>query len=834
MGSVIHFLPGKRNEHLSLIVGKIYCILFSLLPLIDSMNGILNQGGNTEGSISLGILYRTMVIVVAILIIMMNGMELSRIWIIPAFIAVLFLPHLNDILLNTSPRTDIGFRAVWMKTVMPFICIEAFYIISSWKKSAQIAKRVFNFWSVVFPLVILIPYCMGVGFSTYSESNAGYKAFFYSQNDLAFVLILLYMYSWNEIRKGLSPQNIAASIMLAGCLVLLGLKSGYFFAIAVPIITIFFLQWKDRRWRLAALTFAILASVLLITQFSGVLKEIWVRWVWFSQRLGNFWTFISSGRLDRIPDALEYMLQSEETSLWMVFGSGYRYLPALKGWPFIEMDPFDLFFVFGILGVLVYVIYFGSLFQNERKRGELDAFVYEAGISSVIISTVAGHVFFNSAMSAMVISVYALYIFEAEKKVGHTDDRMKKGKKDDAKQYIFLSHCMSGVGGGQRYIQAKAKWLLQEGWNVVVFHVADGKLKMNFPKEILIVEVPNLVSMPASQTNRALKFALNSMVNNVQTPNAETLVVESLSCKLGMWGELLANKLDGTNFIYLIDEETDVDTSSARSFLKEKLSRHEVACINPRILSKAIFGSESGKEDFEEYILPAWMGESPVKDIPFEGNGTVSEYSIALIGRLDKSYNDDAFNEVGRFCQKHAERSFRIWIVGDTENDVRRKKLISKLDDLDNVTLRMMGYMFPIPKELITGCDAVIAKAGSATACATTGVKVICYQHEADNVAGVIGFDIPKSTSLPNSKLNLCAVLEELFFGTAYLEENRKFELPRIQEPDYRKHLEYVVRQVEYENVLQIRPSKRDRCKGLWVSLFGNVNYRKILRTLRK
>lgn len=369
-------------------------LLFLPLPIIDSLNGMMN-GGTNDGILSLGMVYR-LIILAYCCVVLAQGIIPKRFLVLAVSILLfVILPHTFDLISGS-------FLSLTVKSLLPIICIETFIKTSyyDYRVHSRLDWLV-KCWSFLFPLAILIPFVLGIGFQTYGEGTTGYKGFFYAQNDLCFVLSVLFFFTCGKLFRRLTFFNVLQAILLGFCIVLLGMKSGYILMLVSILYWIMRAEMTTIR-RLVTILMICLVFLTAMPLISEAMSSVVDRWMYFSNVSSSFLDFFSSGRLERIPIAFEYCNASEVNPAWFLFGTGMRYGESLAPFGLIEMDPFDLFFQFGLPGVLLIIGYYLSFLFLKLPDGKGH---YRMALAmAFVLSVAAGHVL-NSALSAMIFAV---------------------------------------------------------------------------------------------------------------------------------------------------------------------------------------------------------------------------------------------------------------------------------------------------------------------------------------------------------------------------------------------------------------------------------------------
>lgn len=374
------------------------------LPLVDSLNGYLNNGGN-EGGLSVGLVYRLLVIVVCLAASCSRRIRRRTLGIYCVIILVVMVPHMYSLITSAS------FLSLTIKTILPVICIETFLRSEDNRSDTrELIVRLLESWIILFPLTVLVPFSLGIGFQTYGEGAAGYKGFYYAQNDLCFVLVTMFFIASVRTLREFSFSGLLAILMNGACLLLLGMKSGYILMVLAILFCVLNndMPLKNR----IAISLAIcLGCAFLIPAVSDNIGQIMQRWTYFSNSANSFSSFLSSGRIERIGIAAAGLNAEGSQPAWFIFGVGEGYAQYLAPFGLVEMDPFDVFFQFGIVGAVLLLGYYGSFFMKkpDKRWGWLRLLLAVAFAMSLL----AGHVA-NSALSGMVLSVLCALAWAVE------------------------------------------------------------------------------------------------------------------------------------------------------------------------------------------------------------------------------------------------------------------------------------------------------------------------------------------------------------------------------------------------------------------------------------
>lgn len=370
---------------------KLFWVLMVILPIIDSLNGLFNGGQNEDG-LSIGIIYRIFIAVLCITMICMVSIPLKTLIFYALFALYCFL----SVSLNPDAST---YLLLLFRLILPMLIITTVEVYHSNElMNLRQLDALFVWWEIAFPLSILIPYLLGIGFQTYGNGSVGYKGLYYAQNDIGYILGTLYLFSIYRLWKKLSFANLIVSLAILTFNLVLGLKSNYLMVGFVTVIYVFNLRDVKRKWISKLIGVLIISGgiVFVLSQYRSEIQSIILRWQYFYyQEEGlSFWT---SSRIERVPVAYDWVV-NQFGSWGIVWGTGLGYMAhtVFNASNFVEMDFFDILFQLGVIGVIFVYGFYVSRYKKYCPKG---AFKW-AFLLAIICSTLAGHVL-ESALSGM-------------------------------------------------------------------------------------------------------------------------------------------------------------------------------------------------------------------------------------------------------------------------------------------------------------------------------------------------------------------------------------------------------------------------------------------------
>ncbi|MBC2057637.1 hypothetical protein HCJ57_14010 [Listeria booriae] len=392
---------------------SIFMGLTAIFPLIDFLNGFFLTSGIP---IPIGVLYRLFFFVFLLGMIAIEKIPKSPF----TFVTFLFIAGNLGIFL---------FQSVWLQNPLTWIIedmsvfIKYFlwalipYYIYQRKALFQTInyEKIFIVISFLFTVLLLIPYVLGVGNQTYDNSNAGYKGFFFANNDTSFAFIVSITFTVQALIQRLQGKwNYRLLLLLllyTGnmlCLLLVGTKTGIVYGAVVSIIVLLRLLFVVRYRSAMHKIFVWLMSILLMgwvllrgLAFAGqMIAGTYDRMVYFYYLYdGNLVRLFTSSRSDFLEGGLTHFLASPYPIFTMFFGQGFEYrLEHFGRLGLIEMDFFDAFFALGILGMLFLVILLGYYIVMALKKTNQSLYSY-LFLVILLYGFFAGHVLFSALSS---------------------------------------------------------------------------------------------------------------------------------------------------------------------------------------------------------------------------------------------------------------------------------------------------------------------------------------------------------------------------------------------------------------------------------------------------
>jgi O-antigen ligase like membrane protein len=409
-------IPARASRRTSWTQAYAWC-LFYVMPFADAATGYLVLSGNfaeaAAGSISQ--LLRAALMIPALLLIKGRAIYAAM---LPIFYVLIFESvmlirhqHLEWFVVGTV----YGFKLAYL--AVSYLALR--------DKSRRPEHRVdvatyFIHGASLYGLILVLSTVAGLSTPTYGEGNFGSKGLFASGNGLALYLGCAALLSLVRAEPNQGWRASWESLFLLMCCLLVGTKASLICAVIFIAIRLQRASLPSKFLALGAVTTGILLLAKPISTAFGILFDVILYRFETSESL---FSFLASGRDLYVADALGRFDLSGWSVLRLIFGAGafvsFRDLDAaLTEYDTLESDFFDIFFAYGLLGLICYggIILWGILLSI---RGRQYSLLVVWGCTC-LYSAMAGHVAFN-AMSGMAIPVFLI--------------AMQRAKGADAKAY---------------------------------------------------------------------------------------------------------------------------------------------------------------------------------------------------------------------------------------------------------------------------------------------------------------------------------------------------------------------------------------------------------------
>lgn len=324
------------------------------------------------------------------------------------------------------------------------------------------------------------------------------------------------------------------------------------------------------------------------------------------------------------------------------------------------------------------------------------------------------------------------------------------------KKYIILLGAIRNVGGAQAYTANKLKYMEEKGWEPHAFFFVDGEITINYLLRFKNNYIPELQNEIKYSTAQQIANAVNRISSVVG--HADEIVIESTILFLSFWGEYIAEKMNARHIVFILEEELRRITRREAAFFDFKLQRNELVFGSQRRLLQLFrFYYHLKYRKYHQSLLPFCsnvVDYAPAK-IPDELLCSHS-YKILTIGRLLKPYIKPMFKAIKSFAEKYPQKRFSLIVIGGDADGNLENETKELFCHLTNIDVHMMGYVYPIPYDLIKIADVAIASSNSVLVSANEGIPTIvvdAYDFKAIGIYGITTNNLLHRTHEPKTPI---------------------------------------------------------------------------------
>ena len=383
-------------------INSIFLFLICLSPFFDTLNGIFRE---LKLNIPVTAPFRILAVFVGLYLIFKYSTKDFLLSIIS--LGIMSVSAIFHILVFKEGIYESLYNVIqWNYFVILFLALKNIF---SYSKVRNESGSWLNIFTVTSLSCYLIPYILGLGNYTYASTKNGYKAFFIATNSVSFMYISLFFANIYVLTKKLKLEYLIKVGLLALCLLLIGTKACLLFMLlGVMIIGIRFLKSEvDTPIKLLVLFGGIVLCMGALFVYKDSLIASVNRMIIMYNKSDNIFDFLSSSRLERIPKYV-YSFTNDNVIVKNLFGIGKSLYPDLN---IVEMDYFDLYFQYGLIGFITMIFMQYYIFSNIIKIEKKSVFVV---FLIVVYGFVVGHVFTNALSST--IAALTLTYMQIEKK----------------------------------------------------------------------------------------------------------------------------------------------------------------------------------------------------------------------------------------------------------------------------------------------------------------------------------------------------------------------------------------------------------------------------------
>lgn len=371
--------------------------LLILSPIFDNINGYFLLSGRNS---NISVIFKTIIFLFCITMSFqfMTGNKMIGI----VFLILIFAIQLIVFRIKYEGLAyDISSLIKLMTPIVIVMAVQTLKIND--RTTAMCIDRVSRFYCWFFPISLMIPAFLNIGYATYS-SGEGNKGFYYAGNEIAIIMVIVFALELEKYRSNKTKVNFLNIILGVISILYIGTKTGYI-ALIVFILAMLYSEKNINRKFLNAILIVpgtFLGLWYVINNVNAVTQSVHAI-IWrYTTRLSKGVSFLLSGRELRIRRAFE-LVYSNNFIKNILIGIGTNVaeneLDIL-----IEMDLLDLFIRFGLIVSIVIISFY---VKNVRQIIKGKRILYITGsLLACGASVFAGHMLFSPMVSMVLMILF--------------------------------------------------------------------------------------------------------------------------------------------------------------------------------------------------------------------------------------------------------------------------------------------------------------------------------------------------------------------------------------------------------------------------------------------
>ncbi len=401
-----------------------------LTPLLDASTAILMQVMNTNLPITnlIKVVFMALLFAYVVWMPKTKARKYVLYWIAVLIVyGILFVIHLQE--LNMGVLIQEG-KEVVKYFFYPFTLLSLYAIYE--QRKLPMKMEVFSYVFILYMGLIVCSTVLNVGSNAYTQGKIGEVGLFHSLNEIGAIIVLLYPFFLLQLHK--MKKELLKWVIIIVCAAIffaLGSKAPLILFIVINGIYVCneVLQlWKRKAYKqvgiVAGITVGTLigvASYLPKTNFYANIKVhlsfLKINSIADLLSYHGINRFIFSDRLTFLGN--EWAIYSQSSAMDLLFGLGSYAANSEILRKTVEMDYFDIFFKFGIIGFILYFIPVIYLLIQTFKTCPFKTMYGYYGIITLGfgLALLSGHVLSAPSVSMIVISIQIFMIQEGKKQL---------------------------------------------------------------------------------------------------------------------------------------------------------------------------------------------------------------------------------------------------------------------------------------------------------------------------------------------------------------------------------------------------------------------------------
>ena len=398
-------------------------------------------------------------------------------------------------------------------------------------------------------------------------------------------------------------------------------------------------------------------------------------------------------------------------------------------------------------------------------------------------------------------------------------------------KYVIMGQ-LAGIGGWQLYIDARATYISNKGYDVYLVSICNEKdIRLPRFSNSKHLCIPEVHMPPASYMKKQQEHVLRRIYAFIGNDDGE-MTIESTDMSLSMWGEKIAEHYNARNYSYLLHSHFPQQNRYVQDFFLFKYKRNELAGMSELTLPE-LFHNHPDAGEIEPRSLPA-TPKDPITDENYlEAETKKTEqykrekdaFVIGYFGNLDKPHFVQLCDFIVEYAKANRQQEFLFISIGSSgkNNAEKKQKHMEKL--IKNCKVLNIPSIYPVPRQIFQSMDVCLASWGSADNSARAGALTIRLLDDVTIIPqGILGITV-KDYKSPRTMESLTELFDKIRNGE-YRRENARIDSKPYDYTIAHKQIDEAVFNIthskEYYDISNIKTvSKRSRIEKKMNTIFG-------------
>lgn len=688
-------------------MNRLLYVILMIQPGVDLLTSLMTRFIKTP--ITLGILIRGAMLLFGIIYVIFFSKSKYKkksclyLFLLSSFLICYFLAKPSVIFNSKYLMTEITYAFKYFYVIIMLICLFNFF--DQYKPNMRRIFKIIQVNLFSYCFLIVLANITGTAFGTYQYGGIGNTGWFYSGNEIGTITSLLFPFLYLLVNKTDSYKVLAYIIPVVLGIEIIGTKTSMLGLLISTIIFIIYysIRFKNGKKKQFFMTIIILSAILISSPNLPVIQNIKNTIIKFEDRQkkeidkdysDKLVTNVLFSDRDYYKKKVDVLYKNSDVTS-KIFGLGFVNRKEINNSnieKLIEMDFYDIFYHYGILGFIIYLIPFAYIsiitlkycFKIKFKFNIKQLIFGYCFYISLFVAFIVGHVLGAPAVSLYLALFAVLLIY-------YLNNGQYRINIKDNKITILALHL--GMGGVENYVSNLCE-MLEGDYDidlVSTYKVSDkpafyfsDKIKIKY----LIEDYPH---------KKEFYDALKSKN-----------IIKIIKYGFKLFKILLLKYLRNIRYIENIDSQYIITTRTFHNNLVSSNKNRDIICVatehnyhnnNEKYIKKLCYScrnidylvlvSKELKEFYEHRMDNTKCVYIPnvIRSIPEYNKKNKTANKLIAIGRLSKEKGfDDLIDIVSILKQKNKKVKLDIYGDGPLKNDLNKK--IELLSLQDNIELK--------------------------------------------------------------------------------------------------------------------------------------------------